>query len=101
MDNFQKHNICTNVPSSQTFSSYLQSAAFGNCFLQNIPVNKVPGQGYTRTGTRTGARIFILPTHPDPLYGPAGNQKTISPAVSTPEREADSLITSIYSLFYD
>jgi hypothetical protein len=25
MDNVQKHNICTNLPSSQTFSSYLSS----------------------------------------------------------------------------
>jgi hypothetical protein len=24
MDNVQKHNICTNVPSSQTFRSYLE-----------------------------------------------------------------------------
>jgi hypothetical protein len=28
MDNVQKHNICTNVPSSQTFRSYLQVRSF-------------------------------------------------------------------------
>jgi hypothetical protein len=30
MDNVQKHNICTNVPSSQTFRSYLLLYEFVN-----------------------------------------------------------------------
>jgi hypothetical protein len=30
MGNFQKHNICVNVPLSQTLRSYLQTRAFLN-----------------------------------------------------------------------
>jgi hypothetical protein len=30
MDNVQEHNICTNVPSSQTFRSYLLSSGIEN-----------------------------------------------------------------------
>jgi hypothetical protein len=40
MDNVQKHNICINVPSSQTFRFHLESFIFehGNSFV-NISQN--------------------------------------------------------------
>jgi hypothetical protein len=36
LDNVQKHNICTNVPSSQTFRSYSEYCIIAQEYCQNI-----------------------------------------------------------------
>jgi hypothetical protein len=36
MDNVQKYNICTNVPSSQTFRSYLHLITVYSCAFQFV-----------------------------------------------------------------
>jgi hypothetical protein len=44
MDNVHKHNICTNVPSSQTFGSYLVKLQTTHCILNIVKTlaNKIP-----------------------------------------------------------
>jgi hypothetical protein len=43
MDNVQEHNICINVPSSQTCRSYLQISCFkhGNDFMISVRIWKL------------------------------------------------------------
>jgi hypothetical protein len=54
MDNVQKHNICTNVPSSQTFRSYLLF------FLALVPRDATSPLYHKRHDMRT---IFLFATH--------------------------------------
>jgi hypothetical protein len=81
MDNFQKHNICTNVPSSQI-----------------LVVGLATGYGLEDQGVGVRvpvwARIFTSPCRPDGLWGPPnllsnGYWGALSPGVKRQGREAD------------
>jgi hypothetical protein len=52
MDNVQKHNICTNVPSSQTFRSYVHNKQLHNVYPLLRKVESAAGTCDTLVGSQ-------------------------------------------------